>query len=84
MRELLDFVTILMMVAVPLVGGVVTFLWTEIKDQRKRTDELQREQVTQQQLMEVERRIQDTVGTRMDDLHRKLDMLISSLLKRES
>ena len=84
MRELLDFVTILMMVAVPLVGGVVTFLWTEIKDQRKRTDTLQREQVTQQQVMEVERRIQDTVGVRMDDLHRKLDMLISSLLKRES
>ena len=84
MRELLDFVTILMMVAVPLVGGVVTFLWKEIKDQRKRTDTLQREQVTQQQVMEVERRIQDTVGVRMDDLHRKLDMLISSLLKRES
>lgn len=83
MREILDFVVILLMVAVPLVGGVLTFVWSEIKDLRRRVDDLQREQVTQQQLVEVERRIQDTVGVRMDDLHRKLDMLTTALLRRE-
>lgn len=60
---------------------IVGFLWTEIKDQRARVDAIQKEAATQTQLIEVERRIMDSLGKRMEGIENKLDMLINHFLK---
>lgn len=60
---------------------IVGFLWTEIKNQRARVDAIQKEAATQTQLIEVERRIMDSLGKRMEGIENKLDMLISHFLK---
>lgn len=60
---------------------IVGFLWTEIKDQRARVDAIQKEAATQTQLIEVERRIMDSLGKRMEGIENKLDMLIRHFLK---
>lgn len=60
---------------------IVGFLWTEIKDQRARVDAIQKEAATQTQLIEVERRIMDSLGKRMEGIENKLDRLISHFLK---
>jgi len=60
---------------------IVGFLWTEIKDQRARVDAIQKEAATQTQLIEVERRIMDSLGKRMEGIENKLDMLIKHFLK---
>ena len=67
--------------ALTLLTLIVGFLWTEIKDQRARVDAIQKEAATQTQLVEVERRIMDSLGKRMEGIENKLDMLISHFLK---
>lgn len=67
--------------ALTLLTLIVGFLWTEIKDQRARVDAIQKEAATQTQLIEVERRIMDSLGKRMEGIENKLDMLISHFLK---
>ena len=67
--------------ALTLLTLIVGFLWTEIKDQRARVDAIQKEAATQTQLIEVERRIMDSLGNRMEGIENKLDMLISHFLK---
>lgn len=67
--------------ALTLLTLIVGFLWTEIKDQRARVDALQKEAATQTQLIEVERRIMDSLGKRMEGIENKLDRLISHFLK---
>ena len=68
-------------IALTLLTLIVGFLWTEIKDQRARVDAIQKEAATQTQLIEVERRIMDSLGKRMEGIENKLDMLISHFLK---
>lgn len=77
MQDVLTIVSI----AVTLLGFVVGFLWTEIKDQRNRIDMIQREAASQAQLVEVERRIMDSLGRRMEGIETKLDMLLQHFLK---
>jgi len=67
--------------ALTLLTLIVGFLWTEIKNQRARVDAIQKEAATQTQLIEVERRIMDSLGKRMEGIENKLDMLISHFLK---
>ena len=67
--------------ALTLLTLIVGFLWTEIKGQRARVDAIQKEAATQTQLIEVERRIMDSLGKRMEGIENKLDMLISHFLK---
>lgn len=67
--------------ALTLLTLIVGFLWTEIKDQRARVDAIQKEAATQTQLIEVERRIMDSLGKRMEGIENKLDRLISHFLK---
>lgn len=67
--------------ALTLLTLIVGFLWTEIKDQRARVDAIQKEAATQTQLIEVERRIMDSLGKRMEGIENKLDMLIRHFLK---
>ncbi len=76
MQDVLTVISI----AITLLGFVVGFLWTEIKDQRNRIDEFQREAATQAQLIEVERRIMDSLGRRMEGIETKLDMLLQHFL----
>lgn len=77
MQDVLTIVSI----AITLLGFVVGFLWTEIKDQRNRIDTIQREAASQVQLVEVERRIMDSLGRRMEGIETKLDMLLQHFLK---
>jgi hypothetical protein len=77
MQDVLTIVSI----AITLLGFVVGFLWTEIKDQRNRIDMIQREAASQAQLVEVERRIMDSLGRRMEGIEAKLDMLLQHFLK---
>ena len=77
MQDVLTIISI----AITLLGFVVGFLWTEIKDQRNRIDAFQRESATQAQLIEVERRIMDSLGRRMEGIETKLDMLLQHFLK---
>lgn len=77
MQDVLTIVSI----AITLLGFVVGFLWTEIKDQRNRIDMIQREAASQAQLVEVERRIMDSLGRRMEGIETKLDMLLQHFLK---
>ena len=67
--------------ALTLLTLIVGFLWTEIKDQRARVDAIQKEAATQTQLIEVERRIMDSLGKRMEGIENKLEMLIRNFLK---
>ncbi len=78
--DMQDVLTVIS-VAITLLGFVVGFLWTEIKDQRNRIDEFQREAATQAQLIEVERRIMDSLGRRMEEIETKLDMLLQHFLR---
>ncbi len=77
--DMQDVLTVIS-IAITLLGFVVGFLWTEIKDQRNRIDEFQREAATQAQLIEVERRIMDSLGRRMEGIETKLDMLLQHFL----
>lgn len=78
--DMQDVLTVIS-IAITLLGFVVGFLWTEIKDQRNRIDEFQREAATQAQLIEVERRIMDSLGRRMEGIETKLDMLLQHFLR---
>ncbi len=78
--DMQDVLTIIS-IAITLLGFVVGFLWTEIKDQRNRIDTIQREAASQVQLVEVERRIMDSLGRRMEGIETKLDMLLQHFLK---
>lgn len=77
MQDVLTIISI----AITILGGIVLFLWQEIKDQRRRIDEQQKEAATQAQLVEVERRIMSSLGNRMEGIENKLDMLIQHFLK---
>lgn len=77
MQDVLTIIGLVLTILTLIVG----FLWTEIKDQRARVDAIQKEAATQTQLIEVERRIMDSLGKRMEGIENKLDMLISHFLK---
>lgn len=77
MQDILTIVSI----GLTILTMVVGFLWTEIKDQRNRIDMIQREAASQAQLVEVERRIMETLGKRMEGIETKLDMLIQHFLR---
>jgi len=77
MQDVLTIVSI----AITLLGFAVGCLWTESKDQRNRIDMIQREAASQAQLVEVERRIMDSLGRRMEGIEAKLDMLLQHFLK---
>lgn len=77
MQDVLTIIGLVLTILTLIVG----FLWTEIKDQRARVDAIQKEAATQTQLIEVERRIMDSLGKRMEGIENKLDMLINHFLK---
>lgn len=77
MQDVLTIIGLVLTILTLIVG----FLWTEIKDQRARVDAIQKEAATQIQLIEVERRIMDSLGKRMEGIENKLDMLINHFLK---
>lgn len=78
--ETISLIDALIKVAMPLLSAVVWFLWSELKEQRKRVDDLQKEVVTQEQMQVLERRLQETFGSRIDAIDRKLDLIISNVL----
>ena len=77
MQDVLTIIGLVLTILTLIVG----FLWTEIKDQRARVDAIQKVAATQIQLIEVERRIMDSLGKRMEGIENKLDMLINHFLK---
>ena len=77
MQDVLTIIGLVLTILTLIVG----FLWTEIKDQRARVDAIQKEAATQIQLIEVERRIMDSLGKRMEGIENKLVMLINHFLK---
>lgn len=82
--ETISLIDALTKIAIPLLSSITWFLWGELKEQRKRVDDLQKEVVTQEQMQVLERRLQETFGSRVDDINRKLDLIISNVLVKHN
>lgn len=68
----------LLKACIPVLIAVVGVLWSEIKDIRDR----QVNYVTQEQLLETERRINDSVAKQIGPIDKKLDILIDREMRQ--
>ncbi len=79
-----ELLTWAMGAALTIIIGIVTFILGELKDQRMKTDRIDREYTSKEQLDAVERRIMESVGQRLTGMESKIDLLITSLLARNN